>query len=521
MGTQDPDNTQSYLFHDEQENDTFLPTRANILYFLSRGERRDKSNELDFLFFYFSGHGWSSQDGTDYLLTSDSFVIMPKDTAISVPMLEGHLRNWEAKHVVLFIDACRTVMAGGKSAIIPEKSRIDVKSLRIPGMVTFCSCAPGQTSYEADEISSGVFTEGVCKALGDEGRCSTIDELDKYLNDNVPRISDRHGLRPQTPYSRVQPLRVQKEIIVSQRTLERWQYQEHKEAKQATSEATTKQESIRRYRENVESAWADGQLSEQRAGWLKNRGKALALSARDMAEIERDVMGGTRKVILERQKKAAKEQEKIDRQKWLDERYAEARRLHRTKNWRAVVEVLAQIRAEEPTYPDPNRLLNSARQALQRTEEERDVLHQYHGAVQWAWADGQLDKRKIEDLRKLAHDLKLNSTNTAKVEREVMGDTKEAIQRKRYRKAVGEARASVDKRSGFRKTLMGSIRNDITLKQAKELRVLANQLGLGTDAAKIEREILGKTVEEVLRYHKEYQEKVNAGIDAIPGPDLW
>jgi uncharacterized caspase-like protein len=100
MGTQDPDNTQSYLFHDEQENDTFLPTRANILYFLSRGERRDKSNELDFLFFYFSGHGWSSQDGTDYLLTSDSFVIMPKDTAISVPMLEGHLRNWEAKHVV-------------------------------------------------------------------------------------------------------------------------------------------------------------------------------------------------------------------------------------------------------------------------------------------------------------------------------------------------------------------------------------------------------------------------------------
>lgn len=226
LHTQDPNNIEQYLLYDGHEVESFRPTRSNILRFLSRGEHRDKSTQLDFLFFYFSGHGWSSKDGTDYLLTSDSIVDMPDITAISVPMLEGHLRNWEAKHAVLFIDACRTVVTGGKGSItIAEESRIDVDSLCPPGMVTFCSCEPGQTSYEADPIHSGVFTEGVCRALGDEGRCSTIQELDAYLNDTVPRISDKYGLPRQMPYSRLEPLAVQKALIVSRRTFEEWQTQ--------------------------------------------------------------------------------------------------------------------------------------------------------------------------------------------------------------------------------------------------------------------------------------------------------
>jgi uncharacterized caspase-like protein len=148
-------------------------------------------------------------------VTSDSLVNMPEHTAISVPMLERYLKNWEAKHVVLFIDACRTVLRGGKSVTIEEESRVHVRSLCPPGMVTFCSCEPGQTSYESDAIRSGVFTEGVCRALGDEGQCSTIEELDEYLNDKVPRLSREYGLPLQKPYSRVEPLAVRKTPIIS------------------------------------------------------------------------------------------------------------------------------------------------------------------------------------------------------------------------------------------------------------------------------------------------------------------
>jgi len=223
-----------------------------------------------------------------------------------------------------------------------------------------------------------------------------------------------------------------------------------------------------------------------------------------MAEIEHDVMGGTRKVILERQEQAAKEQEKIERQKWLDERYAEARRLYRAQDWRAAVEVFTQIRAEDPTYSDPEGLLNSARQALQRAEEEDDVLQQYHGAVQSAWADRELDKREVETLREIALEVKLNSPDAARVEREVMGDEKEAVQRNHYRKAVGEAKARRAAQIANKKWWQPSVDASFELgkSQAEELRDLADKLGLGTEAAKIEREILGVTIQALLKLHQ-------------------
>ncbi len=299
MGTQDSDDTEQYLLHDEHENEDFRPTRSNILRFLSLGRNRDKSTELDFLFFYFSGHGWSSQDGTDYLLTSDALVAMPEDTAISVRKLEGHLRNWEAKHVVLFIDACRTVLAGGKGITIEDESRINVDSLCPPGMVTFCSCEPGQTSYEADPICGGVFTEGVRRALGDEGRCSTIQELDAYLNDKVPRISREYGLPPQRPYSRVEPLAVRKALIVAKRTLKGWQGEEQEDPEQIPPETTLKERPLGRYRETVSLLSMDRDLTEQAVQYLRNLANDLNLSQSEASAIEREVMCDTKEVILE------------------------------------------------------------------------------------------------------------------------------------------------------------------------------------------------------------------------------
>lgn len=361
MRTQDSDDTEEYLLHDEHENEDFRPTRSNILSFLSLGKDREKRTELDFLFFYFSGHGWSSQDGTDFLLTSDSRVNMPEYTAISVPMLESELRSWEAKHVVLFIDACRTVMAGGKSITIEDESRIDVDSLCPPGMVTFCSCEPGQTSYEADPIGSGVFTEAVCEALGDEGRCSTIQELDAYLSDKVPRISRRYGLPLQTPYSRVEPLGVRKALIVSQRIRKAWQVSEHGAAKQLSPETTTQEESLSKYREFVKWVWTGEQLSERDVQRLSALASELGLSADTTADIERQVMRDTKEEILKRHERAAKGKE---RQEQLGQLYAQARRFHRDQQWQAVVDIFERIRSEDPDYPDPEGFFARAQEAL-------------------------------------------------------------------------------------------------------------------------------------------------------------
>jgi uncharacterized caspase-like protein len=422
MGTQDPDNTETYLLHDGHEIVRRRPTRSNILYFLSRGARRDKSNELDFLFFYFSGHGWSSKENTDYLLTSDSILTMPEDTALSVPMLEGRLRNWEAKHVVLFIHACRTVIAGGKGITIEEDSRIDVDSLCPDGMVTFCSCAPGQTSYEADQIG-GVFTEGVCKALSDEGRYSTIQELDAYLSYNVPKISETYGLPPQRPYSRVEPLGVQKALIVSQRKREAWQIQENGDIKQVPPETTSQENPLGKYREFVEWAWTGEQLSEQDVQRLRNLTDRLKVDTSSAAAIERDVMGETIEGILERQ----------ERKERLDSLYAQARSSYQDNQWQTVVDIFAKISAEDPDYPDSEGLLASAREALETARKEEESLRQYREAVESAWTSGELDSREVERLRDLASELGLNSSAAADIEREVMGDTiEEIVQRQEH-----------------------------------------------------------------------------------------
>lgn len=488
LSTQDPDNTDDYLLHDEHENEDFRPTRSNILGFLSLGKDQDRSIELDFLFFYFSGHGWSSQDGTDYLLTFDSRVNMLEDTAISVPMLERHLKDWEARHVVLFIDACRAVRAGGKGGItIEQESRIDIDSLCPPGMVTFCSCEPGHISYEADSIRSGVFTEGVCKALSDEGRCSTIQELDEYLNAKVPRISRAYGLPSQRPYSRVEPLGVQKALLVSRRIKEVWQTQEHEVAVQSSPETATQEEPLGKYREFVSWVWTGEQLSKQDVQWLSYQTDRLNLSQDDAAAIEHDVMGETKEEILERQERAAEEEaarrryrdaiveawtdkklskeeaqrledlaselglsseataeiehqvtgntvhaivqrqsREEERQRHLDKLYDRAHQSHRDHRWQEVIDLFAQLHSEDPAYPDSERLLASAREALVAVRQE-NARRQYREAIEQAWADRELHRHEVEMLREVANSLNVSQSDASALEREVIGETKETI----------------------------------------------------------------------------------------------
>ena len=130
-----------------------------------------------------------------------------------------------------------------------------------------------------------------------------------------------------------------------------------------------------RYREGVESAWADGALGPEDARWLEDLAKnELGLDSKTAADIEREVMGGTKETILERQEEAARQEERSRR---LEELHAQARRLHRDSHWEAVIEVFGQIRAEEPDYLDPEDLLMSARNALKAQERKQNVAALY------------------------------------------------------------------------------------------------------------------------------------------------
>src|SRR5215210_6134697 len=124
------------------------------------------------------------------------------------------------------------------------------------------------------------------------------------------------------------------------------------------TEVRQEEDSLRRYREGVEAAWAGGKLETNEVQRLRKLANdEIRLSPGAAADIEREVMGDTIERILERQEEAARQEQRNRR---LEKLYTQARRLHRDRKWQAVIDVFEQIRAEDPAYSDPESLLRSA-----------------------------------------------------------------------------------------------------------------------------------------------------------------
>jgi uncharacterized membrane protein HdeD (DUF308 family) len=132
---------------------------------------------------------------------------------------------------------------------------------------------------------------------------------------------------------------------------------------------------LRRYREGIASAWADGELQANEVQRLRDLAdNELELSPDTAADIERAVMGDTIETIFERQEEAKKEEERNRR---LEKLYTQARRLYVNRKWQAVIDNFEQIHAEDPGYPDRGGLLGLAREALEAQELARRVAAVY------------------------------------------------------------------------------------------------------------------------------------------------
>jgi molecular chaperone DnaK (HSP70)/uncharacterized caspase-like protein len=206
------------VLHDGAPQPGLRPTRTNILRQLSR-LRAEPGGGI--LFFFFSGHGFQSPTGQQYLLPIDCVRAALEETALEFDKVVGHLGAAGSRHTILFLDACRNVVEGGKSAG-PGIPAADVSRLCPPGLVTFCSCEPGTFSYEAAELESGVFSAALGQAFSDAGRCRTVYELDSFLLEAVPRLGRGLGKPVQTPYSRVEPLGIQHLEVVSDSKRNEW-----------------------------------------------------------------------------------------------------------------------------------------------------------------------------------------------------------------------------------------------------------------------------------------------------------
>jgi hypothetical protein len=127
------------------------------------------------------------------------------------------------------------------------------------------------------------------------------------------------------------------------------------------------------------------------------------------------------------------------------------------------------------------------------------TLQRYREGVEWAWVDRAINRREVEWLRNLANEIGIAPSTVADVEREVMGETKEAIMerqeavaKERYREAVKEA--WTDK--------------ELTSEEVERLAALASDLDLSTDTtADIEREVAGGTVRTIREWQINVREQ--------------
>lgn len=198
-----------------------LPTRHNVLRTIAKLATH-ATGPIDRLFFFFSGHGFhSTVDGNDYLITRESITSALEETSLRFDLLVRMLRATGAAHVVLLLDACRTAVSGGKS-LFATTAKVDVEKLCPPGMVSFCSCAPETSSYESARLESGIFSQALNEAFGDEGRCVTVGQLDAFLTDRVPLLARQYEKPLQRPYSRVEPAALVDLELVSPRKRNEW-----------------------------------------------------------------------------------------------------------------------------------------------------------------------------------------------------------------------------------------------------------------------------------------------------------
>ena len=176
------------------------PTRSNILESLA--VLRKTVGPKDTVLFYFSGHGLTQQD-ENYLLPIDARASIPAETAIPLSRVYQAVRDTGRQ--IILLDACHSgwhrskgVMSGRMSA-----SFADVVFAEAEGRVTFTSCNIDESSFEDDNLESGVFTYYLLEALRGEADASgnqavTALEANLYLGEKVRAWAFKNR-RQQTP----------------------------------------------------------------------------------------------------------------------------------------------------------------------------------------------------------------------------------------------------------------------------------------------------------------------------------
>ena len=181
---------------------------VNIRSFLGTHLKR-KAGVEDMVIIYFAGHGavekdTGSQDGDGlekYLLPYDANSENLYASALPMSEISRIFNRIRSKRLIFFADACYSGASGGRTiSISGMRSNISEAFLdRITegkGRIIITASGPNEISTESDALEHGVFTYYLLEALQgkadfDQNRAITVNEVYKYLSDNVPKATEQ------------------------------------------------------------------------------------------------------------------------------------------------------------------------------------------------------------------------------------------------------------------------------------------------------------------------------------------
>ncbi|HEY9079485.1 MAG TPA: caspase family protein [Magnetovibrio sp.] len=162
----------------------------------------------DVLVVYLAGHGDSIGE-TWYFMPYD--VVYPeredhvREKGITSLELEEWISEVPAQKVVMLMDACKSGAALTRTRGFEERKALSRLS-RASGMHIIAAAAKDQFAVEFEQLGHGAFTYTLLDAMkgaADEGKRSdgivSIREINRYIEDQLPELSEQNGNPPQFP----------------------------------------------------------------------------------------------------------------------------------------------------------------------------------------------------------------------------------------------------------------------------------------------------------------------------------
>lgn len=164
------------------------PSRENIQGWIERlGQQYLEPGDV--LWYFFSGYGVCYQ-GQDYLVPIEGNPHTLPDSSIPFTSLFQGLQAMPTESKLVLLDMSRSQSVLSHETVGTQTEQIANHT----GIPTILSCQPGQFSRETAALGHGFFTAALLEGLR-SFRAATLEDLDRYLHDRLPELSE-HYWRP-------------------------------------------------------------------------------------------------------------------------------------------------------------------------------------------------------------------------------------------------------------------------------------------------------------------------------------